>query len=110
YAGAFPPWLAPVQVLGVPVAEVFDDYLDEVMQRLRAAGVRAELDTSDDRFNKKIRTATKQKVPFILIAGGEDAEAGAVSFRYRDGSQRDGVPIQEAITLITEAITTRAQV
>ena len=110
YAGAFPPWLAPVQVLAVPVAEVFNDYLDEVVATLRAAGVRAELDTSDDRFNKKIRTATKQKVPFILIAGGEDAEAGCVSFRYRDGSQRNGVPIQEAIGIITEAITSRVQV
>ncbi|WP_022916213.1 threonine--tRNA ligase [Ruania albidiflava] len=110
YAGAFPPWLAPVQVQAVPVAEVFEDYLGDVVARLRAAGVRAELDTSDDRFNKKIRTATKQKVPFVLIAGGEDAEAGAVSFRYRDGSQRNGVPVQEAISLITDAITTRVQV
>ncbi|WP_277049451.1 threonine--tRNA ligase [Ruania albidiflava] len=110
YAGAFPPWLAPVQVLAVPVAEVFEDYLGDVVAQLRAAGVRAELDTSDDRFNKKIRTATKQKVPFVLIAGGEDAEAGAVSFRYRDGSQRNGVPVQEAISLITDAITTRVQV
>ena len=110
YAGAFPPWLAPVQVLAVPVAEVFNDYLGEVVQRLQAAGVRAELDNSDDRFNKKIRTATKQKVPFVLIAGGEDAEAGAVSFRYRDGSQRNAVPIQEAIGIITEAISSRVQV
>jgi len=110
YAGAFPPWLAPVQVQAVPVAEVFEDYLGDVVARLRAAGVRAEVDTSDDRFNKKIRTATKQKVPFILIAGGEDAEAGAVSFRFRDGSQRNGVPVQEAIETITEAIATRVQV
>ncbi|HIZ35000.1 MAG TPA: threonine--tRNA ligase, partial [Candidatus Ruania gallistercoris] len=85
-------------------------YLGEVVQRLQAAGVRAELDNSDDRFNKKIRTATKQKVPFVLIAGGEDAEAGAVSFRYRDGSQRNAVPIQEAIGIITEAISSRVQV
>src|SRR5699024_759861 len=110
YAGAFPPWLAPVQVQAVPVAEVFADYLGDVVQQLRAAGVRAELDSSDDRFNKKIRNATKQKVPFVLIAGGEDAEAGAVSFRFRDGSQRNGVPVTEALALITDAIATKVQV
>src|SRR5690625_527474 len=98
YAGAFPAWLAPVQVIAVPVADVFDDYLADVVARLRARGVRAELDRSDDRFNKKIRNATKEKVPFILIAGGEDAEAGAVSFRFRDGSQRNGVPRSEEHT------------
>ena len=110
YAGAFPAWLAPVQVLAVPVADVFDDYLADVVAQLRARGVRAELDRSDDRFNKKIRNATKEKVPFILIAGGEDAEAGAVSFRFRDGTQRNGVPVAEAIELITTAIAERRQV
>ncbi|WP_163543409.1 threonine--tRNA ligase [Occultella kanbiaonis] len=110
YAGAFPPWLAPVQVVAVPVAEPFNDYLADVVAQLRAAGVRAEVDAGDDRFNKKIRTATKEKVPFVLIAGGEDAEAGAVSFRYRDGTQRNGVPVPEAISLITDAIRQRVQV
>jgi len=110
YAGAFPPWLAPVQVTCVPVAEVFNDYLFDVADKLKAHGVRVEVDTSDDRFNKKIRTATKSKVPFTLIAGGEDAEAGAVSFRYRNGEQRNGVPVEEAIEIITTAINTRAQV
>jgi threonyl-tRNA synthetase len=110
YAGAFPPWLAPVQVVAVPVAEPFNDYLADVVAQLRAAGVRAEIDTGDDRFNKKIRTATKDKVPFVLIAGGEDAEAGAVSFRYRDGTQRNGVPVPEAVSLITDAIRQRVQV
>ena len=110
YAGAFPPWLSPVQVTCVPVAEVFNDYLFDVAAKLRAHGVRVEVDTSDDRFNKKIRTATKSKVPFTLIAGGEDAEAGAVSFRYRSGEQRNGVPIDEAIEIITAAINSRAQV
>ncbi len=110
YAGAFPPWLAPVQVTCVPVADVFNDYLFDVAERLKAHGVRVEVDTSDDRFNKKIRTATKSKVPFTLIAGGEDAEAGAVSFRYRNGEQRNGVPVEEAIEIITAAINTRAQV
>ncbi|WP_454300498.1 threonine--tRNA ligase [Salana multivorans] len=104
YAGAFPAWLAPVQVIAVPVAEPFNDYLGDVVARLKKAGVRAELDASDDRFNKKIRTATTHKPPFILIAGGEDAENGAVSFRFRDGSQRNGVPVDEAIELITTAI------
>ncbi|UFU01587.1 threonine--tRNA ligase [Ruania suaedae] len=110
YAGAFPPWLAPVQVVAVPVADVFDDYLQGVVSRLREAGVRAELDASDDRFNKKIRNATKDKVPFVLIAGGEDADAGAVSFRYRDGTQRNGVPVAEAIEIVRDAISSRVQV
>jgi len=110
YAGAMPPWLAPVQVLAVPVAEPFNDYLGDVVAQLRAAGVRAELDDSDDRFNKKIRNATTQKVPFVLIAGGEDAEAGAVSFRFRDGSQRNGVPIAEALRIVHDAIADRVQV
>jgi threonyl-tRNA synthetase len=110
YAGAMPPWLAPVQVLAVPVAEPFNDYLGDVVAQLRAAGVRAELDDSDDRFNKKIRNATTQKVPFVLIAGGDDADAGAVSFRFRDGSQRNGVPIEEAIGIVRDAIADRVQV
>ncbi|WP_448072132.1 threonine--tRNA ligase [Georgenia yuyongxinii] len=110
YAGAFPAWLAPVQVLGVPVADVFDDYLQSVADQLRAQGVRVELDTSDDRFGKKIRNAAKEKVPFVLIAGGEDVEAGAVSFRFRDGSQRNQVPVAEAVELITGAIARREQV
>lgn len=110
YAGAFPAWLAPVQVLAVPVAEPFNDYLGEVVERLRAEGVRAEVDLSDDRFGKKIRTASTQKVPFVLIAGGEDAAAGAVSFRYRDGRQDNGVPVDEAVRRVVEAVRTRAQV
>lgn len=110
YAGMFPPWLAPVQVLGVPVAEEFDDYLREVEAQLLAAGIRVELDLSDDRFPKKIRNASKSKVPFILIAGGEDREAGAVSFRYRDGSQKNGVPVAEAIEEIVAAVRSRTQV
>src|SRR5690606_28460191 len=85
YAGQLPPWLAPVQVVGVPVAEDFDDYLKDVSAQLRAQGVRVDLDLSDDRFPKKIRNASKSKAPFILIVGGEDRDAGAVSFRYRDG-------------------------
>lgn len=107
YAGAFPAWLAPIQVRCVPVAEAFNDYLFEVAAQLRKQGVRVEVDTSDDRFGKKIRNASKDKIPFTLIAGGEDAEAGAVSFRYRDGSQENGVPIEEAINKITAAIAER---
>ncbi|QDO88642.1 threonine--tRNA ligase [Ornithinimicrobium ciconiae] len=110
YAGMFPPWLAPVQVLGVPVAEEFDGYLKEVEAQLLAAGIRVELDLSDDRFPKKIRNASKSKVPFILIAGGEDRDAGAVSFRYRDGSQKNGVPIADAIEEIAAAVRERVQV
>jgi len=110
YAGAFPPWLAPVQVIGIPVAAEFDDYLFDIADRLKAKRVRVEIDTSDDRFPKKIRTAQKSKVPFMLIAGEDDRSAGAVSFRYRDGSQKNGVPIAEAITEIVEAIESRKQV
>ncbi len=110
YAGAFPPWLAPVQVVGVPVAEEFNDYLADIAARLRVEGVRVEVDTSDDRMPKKIRNASKSKVPFTLIAGGEDRDAGAVSFRYRDGSQKNGVPVAEAIAEITAAVRDRVQV
>lgn len=107
YAGAFPAWLSPVQVRCVPVAEAFNEYLFEVADQLRKQGVRVEVDTSDDRFGKKIRNASKDKIPFTLIAGGEDAEAGAVSFRYRDGNQENAVPIQQAIAKIVSAIAER---
>ena len=110
YAGAFPVWLSPVQVVGIPVAEQYEEYLGDVIRQLRDLGVRAELDDSNDRMPKKIRNHTKLKVPFQLIAGEEDRAAGAVSFRYRDGSQDNGVPIAEAIERITVAIATRAQV
>ena len=107
YAGAFPAWLAPVQARLVPVAEVFDDYVKGIAARLRAAGVRAETDLSDDRFSKKIRNAAKEKVPFILIAGGDDVEAGAVSFRFRDGEQCNGVPVDQAVAHIAGVIGAR---
>ena len=110
YAGAFPAWLAPVQVVAVPVAEPFNDYLADVVAQLRSQGIRAELDLSEDRFGKKIRTASTQKIPFVLIAGGEDVEAGAVSFRYRDGRQDNGVPVAEAVERIVSAVRQRAQV
>ncbi|WP_315132034.1 threonine--tRNA ligase [uncultured Actinomyces sp.] len=107
YAGAFPAWLAPVQVRLVPVAEVFDDYVDDVAARLRAKGVRVEVDHSDDRFGKKIRNASKDRIPFTLIAGGEDEQAGAVSFRFRDGEQTNGVPVDEAVEHIRQVIANR---
>jgi threonyl-tRNA synthetase len=110
YAGAFPPWLAPVQVLGVPVAEEFAGYLGDVLAQMAAAGVRVELDDSDDRLPKKIRNASKSKVPFVLIAGEDDRSAGAVSFRYRDGSQKNGVGVADAVTEVVEAIRARVQV
>lgn len=109
YAGAFPAWLAPEQVVGIPVAEQFADYLEDVIGRLRAAGVRAHVDHSDDRMQKKIRTHTTQKVPYLLIAGEDDRANGAVSFRFRDGTQLNGVPIDEAIARITGAIASRSQ-
>ena len=108
YAGAFPAWLAPVQVVAIPVAEAFNDYLYDVVAQLKREGIRAEVDAGSDRFPKKIRTASKDKIPFVLIAGGEDAEAGAVSFRFRDGSQDNGVPVDAAVKRIVEAVRTRA--
>lgn len=110
YAGAFPPWLAPVQVIGIPITYVHNDYLQGVAEKLRESGVRVEVDTSDDRMQKKIRTAQKSKVPFMLIAGDEDVAEGAVSFRYRDGTQKNGVSIADAVTEITGVIASRAQV
>lgn len=104
YGGAFPAWLAPVQVRCIPVAEAFDGYLDEVAKELRAEGVRVEVDKSDDRFGKKIRNASKEKIPFVLIAGGEDVDNDAVSFRFRDGHQENGVPKHEAVRRIVEHI------
>jgi threonyl-tRNA synthetase len=110
YAGAFPPWLAPVQVVGIPVTDAHVDYLDEVAASLRAEGVRVEVDSSDDRMQKKIRNAQKLKIPYMLIAGDEDVAAGAVSFRYRDGTQRNGIPVSEAIAEIVDAVRTRLQI
>lgn len=110
YAGAFPVWLAPVQVVGIPVAEDFADYLGEVVTKLRDAGVRAELDTSADRMQKKIRTHTTQKVPLQLIAGEQDRAAGTVSFRFRDGSQENGVPVEVAVRRILASIEEKALV
>ncbi|HLS93916.1 MAG TPA: threonine--tRNA ligase, partial [Microbacterium sp.] len=110
YAGDFPLWLAPVQVMGVPVADEYADYLGEVVDRMRAEGVRAEVDHSDDRMQKKIRTHTTQKVPLILIAGEQDRSAGTVSFRFRDGTQRNGVPVDEAVALVRRLIDDKALV
>jgi threonyl-tRNA synthetase len=110
YSGAFPPWLAPVQVMAIPVAEPFTDYLFEVVAALKAAGIRAEVDASDDRMQKKVRNAQMQKIPFMLIAGEEDQKAGAVSFRYRNGEQKNGVPLAEAIAEISATVAARQQV
>jgi threonyl-tRNA synthetase len=110
YAGAFPPWLAPVQAVGIPISERHVEYLYEVAARLRRHGVRVEVDESDDRMQKKVRNAQVQKVPFMLIAGDDDVEADAVSFRYRDGRQDNGVAVDEAVKRIVEAIESRTQV
>ena len=110
YSGAFPPWLAPVQAIGIPVADTFGDYLGDVIQQMRKAGIRAELDSSDDRMQKKVRNAQMQKIPFMVIAGEEDQKAGAVSFRYRNGEQKNGIPIQDAIAEIKKVVQERTQV
>jgi threonyl-tRNA synthetase len=110
YAGAFPPWLAPVQVVGIPITDEHVAYLDKVAAALRERGIRVEVDASDDRMQKKIRTAQKQKVPYMLLAGDDDVAKGAVSFRYRDGSQKNGVPIADAVAEIVDAVDRRIQV
>jgi threonyl-tRNA synthetase len=110
YSGAFPPWLAPVQVVGIPVADTFTDYLSGVIQTMKSAGIRAEMDFSDDRMQKKVRNAQMQKIPFMVIAGEEDMNAGAVSFRYRNGDQKNGIPIADAIAEIKKTVADRLQV
>jgi threonyl-tRNA synthetase len=110
YAGAFPAWLAPVQVVGIPVTDDQVGYLQDVALRLREHGIRIEVDTADDRMQKKIRNAQKQKIPFMLLAGDEDVAARAVSFRYRSGEQKNGVPVAAAIEEIVNAVRDRVQV
>ncbi|MDP9221104.1 MAG: threonine--tRNA ligase [Actinomycetota bacterium] len=110
YAGAFPPWLAPVQVVGIPISDAHVPYLQDVAAKLRAEGIRVEVDASDDRMQKKIRNAQRQKVPYMLLAGDDDVSQGAVSFRYRDGTQNNGVPIDKAIAEIARAVAERIQV
>ncbi len=110
YAGHFPPWLAPVQVVGIPVANEFVEYLDEIADKLKSHGVRVEIDRGDDRMQKKILNHTKAKVPFMLIAGGQDRDSGAVSFRFRDGSQENGIPVDDAIKRILASIANKSQV
>ena len=110
YAGAFPPWLAPVQAIGIPVAEAFTPYLSEVITQMRKSGLRVELDASDDRMQKKVRNAQMSKIPFMVIAGEEDQNAGAVSFRYRNGEQKNGIPVADAIAEIKKIVAERTQV
>lgn len=110
YAGALPPWLAPVQVVGIPIADTHVPYLEQVAVRLRERGIRVEVDASDDRMQKKIRNAQRQKIPFMLLAGDDDVSRGAVSFRYRNGAQKNGVPVDEAITEIVSAAESHSQV
>jgi len=110
YAGAFPPWLAPVQAIGIPVADAFTDYLADVMAQMRSAGIRTELDSSDDRMQKKVRNAQMQKIPFMVIAGEEDQAAGAVSFRYRNGEQKNSIPVADAIAEIKKIVAERTQI
>jgi len=110
YAGAFPPWLAPVQVVGIPIAEDHVPYLEDVAARLRMRGIRVQVDAGSDRMQKKIRNAQQQKVPYMLLAGADDIAAGAVSFRYRNGEQRNCVPVDEAVAEIVAAVEQRIQV
>ena len=110
YSGAFPPWLAPVQVVGIPVADTFADYVSGVIKEMKASGIRAEIDSSDDRMQKKVRNAQMQKIPYMVIAGEEDMKAGAVSFRYRNGEQKNGIPVAQAIAEIKATIAAREQV
>ncbi len=110
YAGAFPAWLAPVQVVGIPIREDHAPYLQSFVELLRGAGIRAEVDDSDDRMQKKIRTAQQLKIPFMALAGDQDVADGTVSFRYRDGSQRNGVPLADAVAHVVEVVRSRTNV
>jgi threonyl-tRNA synthetase len=110
YSGAFPPWLAPVQAIAIPVAQTYNDYLFDVVAQLKKAGIRADIDVSDDRMQKKVRNAQLQKIPFMLIAGEEDMQAGAVSIRYRNGDQKNGLPIADVIAEISKVVSERTQV
>jgi len=110
YAGAFPPWLAPVQVRAIPVADTFVPYLEEVVTKMRKAGIRIDIDASDDRMQKKVRTAQLEKIPFMMIAGEEDQNSGAISFRYRNGEQKNGISVDDAIAEILSAIANRIQI
>ena len=110
YAGAFPPWLAPVQVTGIPIADAHVAYLQKVAVNLREHGIRVEVDDGADRMQKKIRTAQRQKVPYMLLAGDDDVAAGAVSFRYRSGEQKNGVPVADAVEEIVTAVAERRQI
>jgi threonyl-tRNA synthetase len=110
YAGAFPPWLAPVQVRAIPVADTFVPYLEEVVTKMRKAGIRVDIDASDDRMQKKVRSAQLEKIPFMMIAGEEDQNSGAVSFRYRNGEQKNGISVDDAIAEVLAAIANRIQI
>ena len=110
YAGAFPPWLAPVQVRAIPVADSINEYLSDVVKQFKKAGIRAEIDTSDDRMQKKVRNAQLEKIPFMMIAGDEDKAVNAVSFRYRNGEQKNQIPIKDAIEEVLQAIADRKQI
>ena len=110
YAGAFPPWLAPVQVRAIPVADTFVPYLEEVVAKMRKAGIRVDIDASDDRMQKKVRSAQLEKIPFMMIAGEEDQNSGAVSFRYRNGEQKNGISVDDAIAEVLGAIANRIQI
>jgi threonyl-tRNA synthetase len=110
YAGAFPPWLAPVQAVGIPISDAHVPYLEKVAAQLRERGIRVEVDASDDRMQKKIRNAQRQKVPYMLLAGDDDVAQGAVSFRYRSGEQRNGIAVEEAIAEIVSAVARRVQI
>ena len=110
YAGAFPPWLAPVQVRAIPVADTFVPYLEEVVAKMRKAGIRVDIDASDDRMQKKVRSAQLEKIPFMMIAGEEDQNSGAVSFRYRNGEQKNGISVDDAIAEVLASIANRIQI
>jgi threonyl-tRNA synthetase len=110
YAGAFPPWLAPVQVRAIPVADSFIPYLSDVVKEFKKAGIRVDIDSSDDRMQKKVRNAQLEKIPFMMIAGDEDVAVKAVSFRYRNGEQKNQIPIKDAIAEVIAIVKDRKQI
>jgi len=107
YGGAFPLWLAPVQVMVVPIADRHLDYAEEVRAKLVDAGIRAEVDGRSERMQAKLREAQDQKMPVMLVLGDRDAEAGAVSPRLRTGESSQGVPVHEFITDLRARIDAR---
>jgi threonyl-tRNA synthetase len=107
-SGAFPLWMAPVQAVVVPIADRHIDFCNEVGAKLKAAGIRVNVDDSNDRMNSKIRQAQLQKVPYMLVAGDQEIEAGTVAVRTRTGENLDPMPVDEVVAKFIKQIEERS--